>query len=148
MFKFYRLSGVSYNRNIYGVNGTLILLVLALYLLNRLVLKDELSWSFLSSHFNDVLAGLLLLPSYNLLALLFRQSNLLMLRCMNILTFTLVVGLFWEYVTPLYRSDSVSDPLDILAYLLGGLIYWLLSLLVGHKALNSKPEKKTGGDVG
>jgi hypothetical protein len=137
MFKFYRLSGVDHHRNIYGVNGALILLIVPLYLLNRLLLKDELSWSFLSSHFNDVLAGLLLLPSYNLLALLCRQYNLLLLRFMHILTFTLVVGLFWEYVTPLYRSGSISDPLDVLAYLSGGLLYSLISLLLVNKKLSS-----------
>jgi hypothetical protein len=133
MFRFNWIGSNNHHRNIYGVNGTLILLIVPLYLLNRLLLKDELSWSFLSSHFNDVLAGLLLLPSYNLLALVCRQHNLLLLRFTHILTFTLVVGLFWEYITPLYRESSTSDPLDILAYLLGGLIYWLVALRASQK---------------
>lgn len=35
--------------------------------------------------------------------------------------FLLLCGLFWEYVSPLLVSGSVSDPLDLLAYLAGGL---------------------------
>jgi len=35
-------------------------------------------------------------------------------------------GLFWEYGAPLLRSDTVSDPIDILAYMLGGYIYWFI----------------------
>ena len=34
--------------------------------------------------------------------------------------FLLLCGLFWEGITPLYLPRSVADPLDLLAYWLGG----------------------------
>lgn len=35
-----------------------------------------------------------------------------------------VTGLAWEYITPLYRSDTTSDIYDIVAYLFGGILFW------------------------
>ena len=32
-------------------------------------------------------------------------------------------GLFWEFITPLFRKNTVTDGWDIVAYLTGGLIY-------------------------
>ena len=42
-------------------------------------------------------------------------------RVLPAAAFLLCCGLFWEYVAPLLVSGSVSDPLDLLAYLVGGL---------------------------
>lgn len=43
-------------------------------------------------------------------------------RVLPAAAFLLLCGLFWEYVSPLLVSGSVSDPLDLLAYLAGGLV--------------------------
>lgn len=43
-------------------------------------------------------------------------------RVLPAAAFLLLCGLFWEYVAPLLVSSSVSDPLDLLAYLAGGLV--------------------------
>ncbi|MCZ2257801.1 hypothetical protein [Sporosarcina sp. G11-34] len=98
--------------------------VLLLYIVNRLYLKNVLGWSFIQNHFNDVLAGMLIVAVVNVLAMLGDQRKLLLIRFMRILLFTFVCGLFWEYVTPLYVSYSVSDRFDVLAYMTGGLLYW------------------------
>lgn len=42
-------------------------------------------------------------------------------RVLPAAAFLLLCGLFWEYVSPLLVSGAVSDPLDLLAYLAGGL---------------------------
>lgn len=42
-------------------------------------------------------------------------------RTLPTAAFLLLCGLFWEYVSPLLVSGSVSDPLDLVAYLAGGL---------------------------
>lgn len=42
-------------------------------------------------------------------------------RVLPAAAFLLLCGLFWEYVSPLLVSGSVSDSLDLLAYLAGGL---------------------------
>ena len=43
-------------------------------------------------------------------------------RALPAAAFLLLCGLFWEYVSPLLISGSVSDPLDLPAYLAGGLV--------------------------
>lgn len=40
--------------------------------------------------------------------------------------FTLLVSIEWEYITPLYLSRSVSDPMDIVAYFLGVTLYYFV----------------------
>lgn len=35
-------------------------------------------------------------------------------------------GLFWEIVTPIYVNYSVGDPIDIIAYMFGGFVYWAI----------------------
>ena len=35
-------------------------------------------------------------------------------------------GLYWELIVPLYRTNSVSDFWDIIAYIVGGVTYRLL----------------------
>ncbi|MFN8469053.1 MAG: hypothetical protein U0X20_26080 [Caldilineaceae bacterium] len=32
-------------------------------------------------------------------------------------------GCYWEYITPLYRPTSVTDPLDMVAYWIGACLY-------------------------
>lgn len=47
-------------------------------------------------------------------------------KLFHILVFTFFCGIFWEYIVPLYREDTVSDLFDIMAYLLGTLIFWYI----------------------
>ena len=95
-----------------------------LYIVNRFFLKNLFDWSFIQHYFHDVLAGMLIVSIVNTMALLGNQRRLLQIHLFRILFFTLVCGLFWEYVTPLYLTYSVSDPLDIAAYMFGGVVYW------------------------
>ncbi|MBP3330820.1 MAG: hypothetical protein J6L89_08315 [Clostridia bacterium] len=55
------------------------------------------------------------------------QIELLLLGC----------GFFWEYITPLFRKETVSDMWDIAAYMLGGVIYWAVNK-VYEKVANTK----------
>ena len=36
-------------------------------------------------------------------------------------------GIFWEYITPLFRHNTTTDPCDILAYMIGGFLYWIIA---------------------
>lgn len=83
---------------------------------------------FLTCYFNDII-GTIAFSAYcdiisdntNLKYQInrFWKMELLLLFC----------GLFWEYITPLFRTDTVGDVLDIVAYLLGGALYWLMKKL-------------------
>lgn len=35
-------------------------------------------------------------------------------------------GLFWEYIAPKFRANTISDIFDVLAYIAGGFLYWII----------------------
>ena len=73
----------------------------------------------LSSYGADVLAGGMIFCLFHCVLLAFRLPPIR--RVLPAAGFLLLCGLFWEYVTPLYRPGAVSDPWDLAAYVLGGL---------------------------
>ena len=81
----------------------------------------------IQNHLNDVLAGVLLLCYINALSIVSNQPKLIVTRLSTVALITLSSGLFWEYITPIYLSKSVSDPLDVIAYIAGGVLYWILT---------------------
>lgn len=100
------------------------LIGIALCLLNKqygyLITEKHLHW-FMSCYFNDII-GAVSFSSYCDAVFSFFGKSLNKLFKLEIILF--VCGLFWEYITPIFRSDTVGDFFDISAYLLGGLIYW------------------------
>lgn len=68
-------------------------------------------------YFNDILAGITL----NAMMSLTTKYNARWGLCL-----TIVAGIFWEYIAPLFNSKSVSDPLDIIAYLIGFIIFTII----------------------
>ncbi|NLM45185.1 MAG: hypothetical protein GX200_00080 [Firmicutes bacterium] len=97
-----------------------------LFLVNKYCLKRLINHPFLHFYFHDLLAPLLLLSYSNMLLAWFNFRGRRIRSLPAILLLVLAAGLFWEYVTPLYLPHSTSDPLDLLAYLAGGMLYWLL----------------------
>ena len=96
-----------------------------LYLINKYYLRMVFYYPFFRFYFNDVLAGIVILAYSNIVISLSNvKFNLYSLK--NIIVFNLVIGLFWEYVTPLYYSKSTGDPLDVVAYVVGGIVYYLI----------------------
>lgn len=74
-------------------------------------------------YFNDILAGILL----NAIAQIMLTNKGFKYTPYRGLCLTLVAGIFWEYITPLFNSRSISDPLDIVAYLTGFLILTIIN---------------------
>jgi len=102
------------------------LVVLVIYTINNLYLVDAVGALFIKNHLNDVLAGVLLLCYINTLSILCNQPRLIVTRLSTVVLITLASGLFWEYITPLYLDKSVSDHLDVIAYIAGGIIYYTI----------------------
>lgn len=73
---------------------------------------------FMQCYFNDVLAGITLNAM---------MSSTTKYNARWGLYLTIVAGIFWEYITPLFNSRSISDPLDIVAYLTGFLILTIIN---------------------
>ena len=107
-----------------------------LYALNRFLLIPQLErfaeqiqiaealHRFFAGYGADILAGAWILCFLNMLLAWSGRGTIR--RMMPAFLFVFGCGIFWEYITPLYLSRSVSDPLDIAAYLLGGCIYMVI----------------------
>ncbi len=79
---------------------------------------------FLLCYFNDTIGGITFTAYCNIV---FSIYNRKMVRLWQIELLLFIAGLFWEYVTPVFRTYTVSDAWDIVAYMMGGLIYWLIT---------------------
>lgn len=104
------------------MNRILIFTVALLYGTNVLVFKQISDSVIVHSYLNDILAGAALVSFANMLFDLspFRE------RPFGISwgsALPLAAGLFWEYVAPIYAGGT-SDPIDLLAYILGGMVAW------------------------
>lgn len=99
-----------------------------LYTLNRWVLIPCSSGAvhrLLAWHGADLLAGALILCILN--AALETAGRPTVKQFLPASAFLLGCGCFWECVTPLYLSRSVSDPRDVAAVWLGGMgmLFWM-----------------------
>ena len=118
-------------------NILIIFICFLLYLLNKVVYYPNMFMqSFMSSHFNDILCGILF-PAYCNILLENRYG--LINRLWKVESLLLVCGIFWEFIAPLFISYSVSDIFDIAAYMFGGFIYWIIYRIV----ISSKNHKIT-----
>ena len=79
--------------------------------------------SFMRCYFNDIFGytGYLLL-----IGIFVSFQTRWKIGGKHIIVFTLCCGFFWEYITPLYRKDTVSDVLDMAAYMFGSGLYWFV----------------------
>ena len=108
------------------INFYLAIISFSLYCVNQRYLKAHTEGGihyFLQCHFNDILAGLLLLSYSNFFLTMLGKP---IARLHHIMLYCIGVGLFWEYAIPLVKASSVSDPIDILCYVFGGMVYWCL----------------------
>ena len=85
----------------------------------------------LNCYYNDILAGVAILAWTNLAMVhwggrepLSRRQNVLML---------LACGVAWECLAPLWKAGAVFDPIDFLAYQLGGALYCIFSKPIHKK---------------
>ena len=117
-------------RYYFGGNCTFILLnlktlafSLLIWLANELLIKNMTNHFFIHNYLNDVLAMGILLPFSNLLLSLYTNKDVRLKKIFPITLFTIVVGLYWEYISPLYTNNT-CDLFDIMAYLLGAYLYY------------------------
>ena len=101
------------------LNVRRVILGLLLFGVNEVCLKTIVSWSWIHFYFNDLLAGMVFMAYCNLVFLPDDPRGLGIRRGMVLIA---AAGVFWEFITPLYLSRSVSDVHDLLAYGIGGLL--------------------------
>lgn len=116
MKRIYVLLGLS---ALYGVNRFILLPGLAALVKSEQ--GTDVLYRLISSYGADVLAGAWILCFLNLVLVWSGRKPVHSIA--PAMLFVLGCGIFWEYVTPLYLSRSVGDPVDIAAYLAGGCAY-------------------------
>lgn len=128
----------------YPYNLVIILGVLSLYFLNNSYFKLHTAGIvgyIMICHFNDYLCGVLFLAYSNIFL---ATKNLELKKFFPSMLYSFLAGVFWEYITPLYRKNSVSDWLDVFAYVVGGITYCFIVKMIefikrgGKNACSSK----------
>lgn len=100
---------------------------ISMYVLNTLIFSKITSFQlnyFFNCYFNDLLAPILLLSYINLLLSILKEK---IYSLKYLILIILLCSIVWEYLIIYFKPNSVSDPLDVLFYLLGTLIYWFLA---------------------
>ena len=108
------------------VNLYIFIICFVLYLSNDRIFKNSSSFYlcyFFNCYFNDLLAPLLFFSYSNILLI---TRNMEWKRFPVIMLICLLCGIVWEYVAPFFKYDAVSDPWDMLCYVLGGCVYWYI----------------------
>lgn len=121
-------------------NRLIIIVIAMIYLLNNMLLKkyvmDETIRLFCICYLNDIMCPSILLASTNIFIEIIkklRKSNIywnkviiFIERCVNSLLGNLIycfsAGVYWEYI----YQHGTEDINDMICYMLGGLIYYLL----------------------
>ncbi len=117
-------------RKSYIFNIVLCFIVVGLYILNNSWLKfytNGMLREFSRCYLNDLMATVVLMGYINLL-LHTRNQYIYTLKSIEFICFC--SGLVWELWMPLIKKESVSDINDMICYLLGGVIYWVLYKVV------------------
>lgn len=109
----------------------IILVFMSLYILNRFWLKQTVQIPLVSyilkCHFNDWIGGICITAYINIVLAYSKYSKYRIQTVGFVMLCGLVCGILWEYIFPLFYQRGVSDLGDVVAYVLGGLTYFILS---------------------
>lgn len=99
---------------------------MSVYIVNRLTKAyNEIPYIgyLCKCHLNDFIGGVVFVAYVNIL---FEKSKYPKLeKCSHICLLMLLCGCFWECVCPIFLTYSTADFLDVISYILGGIVYWL-----------------------
>ena len=98
------------------------------------IVADESIKCFLNSYLNDIL-GSIIFMLYLSIVLSFLNIKFT-IKLIHVELTALIIDLRLEYLTLLYRNDTVSDPFDLLAYMAGVLLFWYIC--DGNSLMNNK----------
>ena len=105
------------------INIAFIIIFMGLYTLNRLFLihiTEGVTNQFCRWHLNDLICPLVILPYIEVLVL---SNGYEIVSIVKIISIGLCCAFIWEYVIPIFKVSSISDPLDVVCYLLGSFLY-------------------------
>ncbi len=103
------------------------IIALILYVFNRFFVKNldlPIIGYLLKNHFNDFLGGFIFCCYVN--AILYLSHKKMINDFGPLIIFMFLVSICWEFVFPLFLNYSTSDWFDVLAYMLGTILYYIL----------------------
>ena len=107
-------------------NLLIFLICIFLYILNTIILSNinnyEINY-FFTGYFDDLIAPLLLFSYINLLLSL-RENKIYSLKYLIIII--ILCSFIWEYLVIFIKPTTVSDPIDVIFYITGTIIYWMI----------------------
>ena len=95
-----------------------------IYFFNNFVLKEistGVSNYFFICYFNDLICPFGFVAYTNIMLFFINKK---IEKFYQILIFCFLCGLVWEFIAPLFKETSVTDPYDLLCYCIGGMMYW------------------------
>lgn len=107
-------------------NACLIIITLFLYMVNQLIkteISNEVIRYFCICYYNDTIGSITFIAYCNLVL---KNCGKSLDKLYKIELTLFLAGIFWEYITPIFRSNTTTDILDIIAYMIGGYIYWII----------------------
>ncbi len=113
------------------INLILIVIVLCAYFANRFCIKPAVAGFdktsavryFFICYFNDLICPLFFFSYANILLISVHRE---MTRLPLILLISFCTSLVWEFVAPLFKPSATNDPFDMVCYIAGGFVYWLI----------------------
>ena len=116
--------GSSNHHSIIYLNYYSIIVIGVIYGINRFYIKERTLHPFVHGYLHDVMAGWFMIAFLQIVLAWSKYRHSYVLHSLKLqLLVVSVAGIYWELFTPLYLPNSVSDPLDIVAYLTGALFY-------------------------
>ena len=100
---------------------------MTIYIVNRFILKGlEIQYFdyLIKSHLGDYIGGIVFCIYLNMVLFIGKIKPIN--KFWIIFTIMLFVSILWEYFFTMFLKNSTSDPLDIIAYMLGTITYFLL----------------------
>ncbi len=94
---------------------------------------------FMNCYFNDLVGCCGYCAYCDMSSVLFISREL---NPLCIIVITICSGFFWEYVTPLFRHDTVSDPMDIVAYSFGALVYLIIRCVAKRSQVSDRRDSE------
>lgn len=107
-------------------DGLILLGMSALWWANVHCIRPHGYWFFVC-YFNDLCCGPWFMSYTNLLLATISRR---IARLKHILIYLFIWSVAWEVVGPIISRGSTGDVCDILAYLVGGIVYYIIHLFV------------------
>lgn len=113
----------------YKANPLCMMITIVLYFMNQMVFKKCLTGAvgyFCNCFFNDLICQLFFL-SYVQIFLIWAEREIK--SYIGFLTVGMSAGLIWEFFAPLINTKAVTDIYDLICYLVGVHIYYVITII-------------------